>query len=133
MRSESLRRKSLALSYLEGSLYSVMVGSAETFAIVYAVKRGLSVTEIGFVSTLPILLGAIANWIVPMFVTPQRVKPSILACVSVQVVGIVGLVLSTFTNKPAYPLLISLSLYWIGGAAAGPIWLDWMSNWLPRE
>lgn len=128
-----LRRQTFALSYLEGALYALMVGSAETYALVFAVKKGITDSGFGILATLPIVLGAFSAWLIPSLSQHHQMKRSLLISVGIQVLGLLGLFISSQVSYYFEVLLISLSLYWIGGMAAGPLWLDWMSAWLPRS
>ncbi len=130
---ESLRRRTLRLSIVEGLFYAVMVGTSETFVMFYAVKQGLNEREIGIVATAPVLLGAIANWVFPMIVREKFLKPAILSAISIQILGLLGLFGSVYVAHPFQWIFASLCLYWIGGMASTPFWLDWMIHWLPPE
>ena len=129
----SLRRKTLGFSQLEAGLYALMVGCSETFALYYAVKRGIAQQDFAVISSVPILLGAIANWLIPQFVPTRFVKHALLLTVFTQICGLAGLFHSVGAENHFAWILISLSLYWIGGLAANPLWIDWMSGWLPQE
>ncbi len=130
---ESLRRRTFRWSQIEAGLYAVMVGSAETFAIFFAIKKGISSDQVALLHTLPILLGSIANWIVPAITPQKHLKKFLCAAVAVQCLGL-GLTVTAFTGDNFFPtLLTALSLYWIGGMVASPLWLDWISPWLPKE
>lgn len=112
----------------------MMVGTAETFALFYAVKQHLNTSQIAIVSTLPILLGALAQWLVPSVVRSHQLKKTMLTFMGLQIAGLGGLFYS-FQSAHVYEwIVVSLSLYWIGGLVCGPIWLDWISAWLePRS
>jgi MFS family permease len=129
----SLRRKTLGFSHIEASLYAIMVGCAEVFALYYAVKRGLDKSQLALLSTVPIVLGSISNWLVPQNVKNKHLKKALLTVVFIQLIGVLGLFHSVGEADYFKWILVSLSLYWIGGMAAGPMWIDWMSGWLPKE
>ena len=120
---------------IEGGFYALMVGTAETFALFFAVKRGLSATQIGLATTLPVLLGAIAQWLVPCRIETRYLKPAMQFCQALQILALSGFIFAFHSsNVFFFPwILISLSLYWIGGLVASPLWLDWAAPWLPRR
>ncbi|MDB5038042.1 MAG: hypothetical protein JWQ35_1570 [Bacteriovoracaceae bacterium] len=129
----SFRRKILGLSQLEGGFNALMIGCAETFALYYAVKRGLSKQDFALISTLPIVFGALANWAIPRLVESRYLKRSLLAVVFIQILGVLGLYFSVNASNHFWWILISLSLYWIGGMSATHLWIDWISGWLPAD
>jgi MFS family permease len=130
-KTESLRRSTLKFSQIEGSFAAMMIGSSETFAFYYAVKRDVTQEELALISTVPVLLGAIANWIVPYFTKHRFLKSGVMACVFIQILGLIGLFTSIYSRQPFSIIFISLTLYWIGGLTASPLWIDWISHWLP--
>jgi hypothetical protein len=129
----SHRRKNLRLTYVDGFFYAIMVGTAESFAIFYGLQRGLNIEEIAIVSTFPILIGALSQWIIPFFIANHQLKSGIILSVALQLFGLIGFLYLPFAENIFFPLLISLIFYWIGGMVAGPLWLDWVSPWLPHR
>lgn len=125
------RRLFLTMSTVEGICYTLMVATAESFAIFLGVQKGLSGLELAAISTVPALLGALSQWIIPRFVSESHLSNSILASIFVQITGLVGLVIVSQQGFPFAGLLISLSLYWIGGLTTSPLWLDWLSCRFP--
>jgi hypothetical protein len=111
-----------------------MIGTAETFAFIFAVRAGVPASSLGWLATLPVFLGALFQWILPQWIPFSRLKISILFCHFVQIAGLVVLAASVFWTQAVVPfLMLGLSLYWIGGMLSGPLWLDWMSPWLPYQ
>ncbi len=134
--NESLRRKALALLVVEGCFYALMVGTAETFALYFSIQRGLDASQIAVISTLPILLGAVGQWLIPCRVPGDKLKLAMQGCLLLQISALFGFILA-FRVVPANYfylfMLASLSLYWIGGLIAAPLWLDWTAPWLPQR
>jgi MFS family permease len=129
----SERRKIFALSQLEGALNAAMVGGCEIFSLYYAVRKGIAKQDLAIISTMPMLLGALANWIIPQRVSSNKIKTVLLCAVFTQLIGVAGLFFSVTSDDYFGWILISLSLYWIGNMTASPLWTDWMSGWLPEE
>ncbi|MEO5668577.1 MAG: MFS transporter [Bdellovibrionota bacterium] len=126
-------RKLVKASYLEGAFYALMVGMAETYALYYAVKQGIALPQLAMLSTLPILMGSMSQWIVPQIVKETSLRRAKLAFYVVQIVGLFCLCRSV-ASVNYYPwLFAALSLYWIGGMTSGPFWVQWMVNEIPSK
>lgn len=126
-------RRIIKLSYLEGAFYAAMVGCSETFALFYATKAGLSLSEIGLLSSFPILLGSIFQWITPRIKPTKYQHRRTLVFYGIQVVGLLLLCLAVLEPNNKFPLLLAaLCLYWIGGMTSGPLWLGLMSHRVPN-
>ena len=141
MKTNQHRRYALNLTLVDGFLTAVMIGTAETFAMVLAVKSGLSAEQLATLSTLPILLGAMVQWIFPQLIRNEHLKVAILCSHSVQILGLASLLWVAGSSRglpdqsaPLFRnLLTGLSLYWMGGMVSGPLWLDWIAGWLPHK
>ncbi|MBN8554580.1 MAG: MFS transporter [Deltaproteobacteria bacterium] len=110
----------------------MMVGSSETFAFYYAVKRDVTETQLALLTTAPVLLGALCNWLIPYWTKHRHLKGGVLSSVFIQILGLLGLLVSIHLSQPFWTIFISLSLYWMGGLTASPLWIDWISGWLPH-
>jgi hypothetical protein len=126
-------RNLLRGSYWEGALYAIMVGSTESFALYFALKSGISYSDLGLLSTLPIVFGSICQWVIPQFVRDNNARFLKLFCYGIQVLGILALIQATRSPLPRYWLFSGLSLYWIGGMSSGPLWLQWLSSEIPPK
>lgn len=129
----SLRRETLSRTYIEGALWAVMVATAENYALYFAVKRGMTATEVALITTVPVLLGAFMNWLSPLLVSTATLKRGVLSCIGLQVLGLLGLVFSVESEHYFAFTFLSLTLYWMGGMGASPLWMDWVSGWIPKE
>lgn len=121
-------RRFVLLSYFEGFLYALMVASSESFALYIAVLRGLSSIEIAMASTLPLLIGAVAQWFIPRRLKDHSLRSAIIIAMLVQSFGIAGLYVFATHKANFWLLLSSLTMYWIGGLVASPLWLDWKAQ-----
>ncbi len=126
-------RKLVRGSYWEGAFCSLMVGSTESFALYFALKSGISYSELGLLSTMPIVLGSFCQWLIPQFIRDQDARRWKLICYGIQILGIIALIQATQSNNPSFWLFPGLSLYWIGGMSSGPLWLQWISNEVPSK
>lgn len=127
------RGQALKQSYIEGAFFALMVGSTEAFALVYGTKIGLSNFAFGILATFPILLGAMVTWLLPALTSFTQLKRNLVWSVLLQLIGILCMAGSTFLDSKFICLFSGLSLYWMGGMASGPLWMDWMSGWLPMS
>jgi len=131
--SASKCRRLIRSSYLEGALYAVMVGMAEAFALFFAVKREMPLDELAILSTLPILMGSVSQWLMPVIVPPHKLRSSKLFFSLVQIAGLTLLCVATQQENLFPWMTAALSLYWIGGLSAGPFWLEWISKEVPSK
>ncbi len=133
-KTESLRRRVLRYCYWEGAFWALMTGIAENYGLFYAVKRGLSPHEVALLTTVPMFLGALSNWLSPwIFRRFSQLKLGIIITASIQVVGLGCLVWAVKSEGYVGWVFWGLCLYWMGGLGATPLWIDWMSAWLPQE
>ncbi len=110
-----------------------MVGMAETFALYYAVKQNIPLTQLALLSTMPLLMGSLSQWILPQIVKDSGVRSAKLGFYVVQILGLLCLCKAVMSPN-FYPwLFVALSLYWIGGLTAGPFWIQWMVGEVPSK
>jgi MFS family permease len=109
-----------------------MVSLTESYALVYFVGVESDPIWLGILSTLPILLGAVAQAVVPFAVATHHRWKGVMVSVVIQVLGLLLLVTQTWAFHNGL-FLLALTLYWVGGSAAAPLWVDWISDWLPRD
>lgn len=126
-------RRLVRASYFEGAFYALMVGMAETFALFYAVKQQIPLTQLALLSTLPILMGSMSQWIMPQLIRNDGIRRAKLAFYLVQIAGLFCLCRSVMSEDYFPWLFAALSLYWIGGLTSGPFWLQWMVNEVPSK
>ncbi len=126
-------RKIIRGSYWEGGLYAIMVGTTESFALYFALKSGISYTELGLLSTLPIVLGSLSQWLIPFLVKENTERFWKLLCYGIQVVGVALLIVATQSPHPQKWIFSALVLYWIGGMGSAPLWLNWVSSEVPTK
>jgi MFS family permease len=110
-----------------------MVGMAESFALFYAVQQQIPLTQLAFLSTLPILMGSLSQWLTPQIVRDSSLRKAKLCFYLVQILGLFFLCYAVTTPKPFPWLFAALALYWIGGLTSGPFWLQWMVGEVPSR
>ena len=121
------------LTYLDGIFVALTVASSESYALYYYSKVGLGSLEIGILSTLPILIAALTQLLIPRWANTRiRLNQGLIASIVVQILGLVGIFYSSLAN-PSFPLILAaITLYWIGGQNAAPLWLDLTCNIIKR-
>jgi MFS family permease len=98
------------------------------------VTKKLSLREIALLTTLPVVLGSLAQILVPYFVrSSKRVYRALKISFLIQIAGLALLFYSTHQQNITFywTIITSLSLYWIGGLCGNPLWLDWVSGHIP--
>lgn len=130
--AENLVFKNKTISVIEGTLYALMVAFGESLIVPCALLLKLRPTEIAIVSTLPIALGGLSQFLTPyLFEWFRHRRRFIFFLMAIQVVGI-GLLF--FPEQPSFlQFLLASILYWIGGAGVQPIWVSWMIPENPSE
>ncbi len=118
-------------SYYEGLMYALMVGCTESFALYHAATTGIALSKIAILSTVPALLGSVCQWLLPRWIDARNLRAFKLLFYFIQALGLAMLAYSTQVQNPYLLMLFSLCLYWIGGMASGPLWLEWMRKAVP--
>lgn len=129
-RSQS-RKGLVRLSYFEGACFAAMVGTAEAYTLVFATQQGITGSQLGLMTQLPVLLGAILTMFLPPLVPTRSLKLFTISAVGLQILGMLLIFLWTFEVSSLALVLSGLICYWAGGQISGPSWLDWMSSWFP--
>lgn len=127
------QRKFTRYFWSDAFFHAIAVGCLESFAILYAVKRGLSDLEIALVGTLPLLVGSLASLIIPAFVRQNTLRKFLLSSNILQTVGMLIFLSSTYIEQPFYLIIGALCLAWVGGLIASPLWTDWVNLWFPKK
>lgn len=109
-----------------------MVGSAEAYALVYAIRSGLTGSQLGLLTQLPVLVGALSALLIPGFVSHRGLSRGTMLSVFVQILGLILMILWGLDAQNFGLILLGLSLYWVGGQLSAPLWMDWISSWFPE-
>lgn len=136
-----LKAKACKISVKEGSAYSFMDGFGLRYITPYALKLGATNNHIGFLSTLPYLIGSFSE----IFTLSAMKKYSRKAIVfwGVLLQAVMWLVLIgigalffiwNFDHQFApWLLIITFTLLVTVGAFAGPAWSSWMKDIIPKH
>lgn len=123
----------LRWTYVDGVFFAIMVATAESFALFFFARQGVSATQLAVLSTVPVLVAALFQLAVPRFVSRARLGHGIVVMMALQMLGLFGLIASALVAEHFWLPLAALILYWVGGQCAAPLWLDWVAQYCPRE
>ena len=135
---ERLKRKSRLTSVKEGAAYAVSDGAGMRYIIPYALSLGANNAHIGILSSLPTLIGQIAQLFTLKYIETQSRKRIVFIGVLLQaimwllVLLVGGLFYFNIFKSSAPLLLIAVyTLLTVFGAAIVPAWVSWMRDIVP--
>lgn len=134
VRSEKIK-KSLLISIFEGSFWSVMIGLGEKYLSAFAVFLKATNTQIGLLTSLPILFSSLSQFFSPDLIEKFKSRKKFV------VLGVLInafswlLMLSVFYlgNYKVYYLILFAIIYWVAGALPYPAWNSWMGDLVNPE
>ncbi len=110
-----------------------MVASTESFLFYFAVKQNVSSLQLALLSTLPLFMGAIAQIIVPKFVSDRHLGLSVVWTMLFQVLGVLGILYTVAVHYSFNALLFYTCIHFIGGLSSSPLWIDWAARIIPKR
>lgn len=128
--------RSLRHSVRDGVAYAVMAGGGETYFSAFALYLRASAPQIALLSTLPALLGALAQLLSAWLGNRAGKRlPLVLAGATVQALAWLPLaVLPLLFPALAVPLLLAfITLYFAGANLAAPQWTSLMGDLVPER
>ncbi|HMO91201.1 MAG TPA: hypothetical protein PKD64_03320 [Pirellulaceae bacterium] len=127
-------RRNLRNSTVEGSSYSLMVGTAETWFGAFYIAAGIGTFSVGLLATLPILIGSLLQFGTPWGI--RRVgsyRAWAFTGAAFQGLSLVGMAICCLANCLSIAVVFSLMvIYWASSLAVGPAWNTWMEFVIPR-
>ncbi|MFA6238517.1 MAG: hypothetical protein WC635_14380 [Bacteriovorax sp.] len=126
-------KQTVKLSQIEGGLYALMVASTESFLFYYAVKQNITSFELALLATLPLALGALAQLIIPKFVSEKHLGSSVVWTMFFQIFGVLGILYTAATDFSFDRLLFFTCIHFIGGLTSTPLWIDWAGKIIPKR
>lgn len=123
----------LRWTYIDGVFFALMVATAESFALYFFAKQGISKTDLAVLSTIPVLFAAVGQLLIPRLVPRARLGHGIAGMMLLQLIGLIALIYGALAAEHFWVPLLALSLYWTGGQCAGPLWIDWIAQYCPRS
>jgi MFS family permease len=112
-----------------------MLGTSESYFGALAVELGLRDLSLSILATLPLALGALAQFASPAFV---RIlggeKRWVVTGAALQATTQLAFCAIAWTESRSFALLLAAqSLYWMAGSAIAPAWNAWMSRLVPAD
>jgi MFS family permease len=129
-------KKSLKYSVLDGAAFSVMQGLTQNYITPFALELKATTTQIGFLSSIPNLLMALAQLLTPQLSTRAGSRKGvILPVVMAQAVMFIPMaLLPFFFPEPRIVWLIAIvTICMVMGALANPAWGSMMADMVPTN
>ncbi len=129
-------RKALVFSIWDGTLCNGMVALNETFGIAGALSLRATSMGIAVMTSLPMLLGSLAQFLIPAWANPAHGrKRYVLASVTGQWLCLLLAACAGWLSEPwrAPGYIAMFILAAVCGSIAGPFWLGWMGDLIPGE
>lgn len=129
-------REALKYSFLDGILCNGMIALNETFAIAGAVALHASSMAIAFMTSLPLLLGSLAQFLVPAFADPAKGrKHYVLLGVQFQALFLFVAAFTGFLPPAVAPWAYAAAFVMatVSVNSTGTYWVDWMGDLIPDE
>lgn len=135
-KEQKLKEKTKSLSIREGSAYSVSEGLGMRYITPFALKLGASNAHIGFLTSLPSLLGNFSQLFVPRFMERVSRKKIVVMGALLQAimwlliiaVGALFFLFSIDSNITPTILVLIYTLLVLFGAFLVPAWNSWMKD-----
>ncbi len=125
------KKKSLKYSIIDGSFNSLMLGFGETFLRPFAIALKATNSQIGFLTSIPTLIGALTQLISANLVDKIRKRKTlVIGAVFLQALIWLPMFLLPliFKENQVNYLLFFVVLYAAFGNFASPVWASWMGD-----
>ena len=128
-------KSALRYSLFDGVSHSFMVGIGEHYLLAYAILMSATDLQLGLVATLPIFLASILQlFSIKVMHTIRSRKKSVLLFASLQGLTWIPIIfVYSFIGIKIPSLIFFVSLYWIFGLIASPIWTSWIGDLVPEK
>ena len=127
-------RLSVQVSLKDGGCWALMTGFVDPYIVPFALALGASLPAIGFLRSVPALLGSLFQIVNERLVAwLGSCRRAILADVLVQAAAAGAGALSAFLPAPygLYFFITTVTLYTLSGAMSGPPWAALMGEYIP--
>ncbi len=126
-------RQTVKLSHFEGGLYALMVASTESFLFYYVVRQNVSALELAVLSTVPLFLGALAQFFLPRLISEKHLGAGIVWAIIIQIIGVSGILYNVASRFNYFSMLFFVCIHFIGGLLTNPLWIDWAARMIPKR
>jgi MFS family permease len=134
-KAPSRTRRNLRYSTIDGTLYMVMLGLAETFFAAFVLELKLGEVASGLVLTIPLWFASVMQLATPTLV---RLAGSYRTVVSIsaafQAASLLPLAYVAISGAaPAWLVFLLATLYAAGAIVGGPAWSSWLGFLVPER
>lgn len=127
-------RRSLIACTRDGVAYAVMVGLGETYFAAFALWLGASPTQVGLLTTLPILVGSALQLGTPFAASHVGNRRWVIVSATAQALTFIPIAALAYGQRaPFWPLLAWLCVYWSLALGVNAPWNTWMGKMIPPE
>ncbi len=134
-RIKKLKEGARKISIQEGAIATVQSGFGDSYITPYAIALNASNAEIGFLASIPGLLGPISQWFSSRLIEKSSRKKIVLFALLLQGLMWLPIILLSylfykgiFTGTLPVLLIVFFSVYIVFGNIAGPAWFSWMGD-----
>jgi MFS family permease len=122
--------RALRISQVDGCLHALMLGVSESYFGAMAVELGHRDTALGFLLTVPMLFGSVAQLLAgPLTALLGARKRLVVAGAGLQTLTMFGMyVIASHPVRAFAPLLAMECLYFLCAMIVGPPWGSWMAS-----
>jgi MFS family permease len=133
--SAEARRRALTLAIPEGALFAAMVGLAEAWFVVDAIRLGATPIEQAIVVGLPLFAGALGALTVVRCLTLRISRKALtVGCVLGQAAALLSVaLLDVMDLQTPARLMLGASLYFAFGQGSAPAWVSWYGDVVPSQ
>jgi MFS family permease len=128
-------RSNLRCGWIDGTCFSLMVGSGETYLAAFVLALNMGEVTAGLITSLPMLAGAVMQLVSPAMV--RRLGSHRLWVVinaAIQAASFIPLVTAAIIGSiPEWALFAVAAIYWGSGMATGPAWNTWIGTLVPQR
>lgn len=113
--------------------YHAMVGFSETWFVAFGLALGLSEREGTLLAVAPILVASALQLILrPLLCRFRSPRRAVVFLAGLQAASLLLAMTAVFQTADPRPALFAMvSLYWLGGLSAGPLWNVWIGRIVP--
>ncbi len=129
-------RLSVQASLKDGGFWALMLGFVDPYIVPFAMALGASMPAIGFLRSVPVLLGSLFQIVNERLVARLgSCRTAILIDVLIQAASAGAGALSAFLPAPygLYFFITTVTLYTLSGAMSGPPWAALMGEYIPAS
>ncbi len=127
-------RSNLRHAWIDGLLYSGMIGVGETYLPAFVLASGHGELASGLVATVPMLTGALLQLVTPHAVARVgSYRRWVVLCASLQALAFVPLVVGALSGSMSVAsIFLVAAVYWAAGLSGAPAWNTWITTLIPR-